>query len=125
MVINMNLNKDIGKYGESIANSYLRDLGFSILEENFRNRFGEIDIIANKNNLLIFVEVKTRFSKSYGTPSESVTKSKQQNIIKLSKYFLLKKRTLNYYIRYDVIEILLNSKDENYKITHIENAFYS
>lgn len=121
----MNLNKDIGKYGESIANSYLRDLGFSILEENFRNRFGEIDIIANKNNLLIFVEVKTRFSKNYGTPSESVTKSKQQNIIKLSKYFLLKKRSLNYYIRYDVIEILLNSKDENYKITHIENAFYS
>lgn len=125
MVINMNLNKDIGKYGETLANSYLRALGFSILKENFRNRFGEIDIIANKNNLLIFVEVKTRFTKSYGTPSESVTRSKQKNIIKLSKYFLLSKRTLNYFIRYDVIEVLLNSKDDNYKINHIENAFYS
>ena len=73
-------NKDIGAYGEDISESYLRNLGYSILHKNFRCKCGEIDLIASNKNYICFIEVKTRYGTSFGTPSQSVFYSKQHKI---------------------------------------------
>ncbi|MDB5232241.1 MAG: YraN family protein [Chitinophagaceae bacterium] len=69
----MNWNKDIGNKGEDIAANHLQQLGFEILERNWRFRKWEVDIIASKGKLLHFIEVKTRTNLNYGRPEESIT----------------------------------------------------
>jgi len=105
-----------GTNGENFACQYLINKGYKILYRNFRSKFGEIDIIANKGDLIIFVEVKLRNSNKFGKGFEAVSKSKIEKIIKTSQYFI-SLQTEIYIYRYDVISI-----DDN-KITHIENAF--
>ena len=78
-----NYNKAIGKYGESIARDFLINNGYKILNMNYRNRYGEIDIISIKNDIIIFCEVKSRYTNSFGNPIEAVTYYKQKQIIKL------------------------------------------
>lgn len=116
-------NKDIGYLGESLAIKYLVNKGYSILEKNYRIKLGEIDIICRKNNILIFVEVKSRYTNNYGYPIESVTYSKQKKIINISKFYILTNKYYNSNIRYDIIEVLLNNANEFYNINHIEDAF--
>lgn len=116
-------NKDIGYLGESLAIKYLVNKGYSILEKNYRIKLGEIDIICRKNNILIFVEVKSRYTNNYGYPIESVTYSKQKKIINISKFYILTNKCYNSNIRYDIIEVLLNNSNEFYNINHIEDAF--
>ena len=79
-------NKDIGSFGEALARDYLISKGYKILNMNFRNKFGEIDIICKKNNLLIFCEIKIRYSNSFGSPIESITCYKQKQIIKKGEF---------------------------------------
>ena len=116
-------NKDIGNYSEKIAERYLESKGYYILDKNFRNKFGEVDIICRKADLIIFVEIKSRYTNSYGSPLESVTCYKQNKIILLSKYYILNKNLVNFNIRYDVIEIYLNHLNNLYKVNHIIDAF--
>lgn len=118
-----NFNKCIGSYGEDLALSYLKEKGYYILDKNFKTKHGEIDLICIKNNLLIFIEVKSRYSYSYGSPLESVTYSKQKQIIKLCKFYIIRKRLFDFNCRFDVIEIYLNKKDTSYSINHIKDAF--
>lgn len=118
-----NLNKTIGYHGENIICKYYLKNGYIILDRNFRNRFGEIDLIAKKNDVIIFIEVKSRYNSSFGFPSESISPSKQRNIKLLSKFYLSFKKLTNVYIRYDVAEVFLNYYDEKYKINIIEDAF--
>ena len=66
-------NKDIGTYGEKLALKHLTDKGYKIIEMNYRNRYGELDIVSFYNNLIVFVEVKSRYTNSFGLPMESVT----------------------------------------------------
>lgn len=66
-------NKAIGTYGESIARDFLVNNGYRILDMNFRNKFGEIDIISFKDDLIVFCEIKSRYTNSFGNPIESVT----------------------------------------------------
>lgn len=120
----MNYNKQIGNLGEDLAIKFLINDSFKILCRNFRNRFGEIDIIATKKDLLIFVEVKSRYNKSFGPPSSAITTKKKKHISTLSKYFINKYSLTSYYISYDVIEVIFNPNDDSYKINHIKNAFY-
>ena len=86
-------NKVIGSYGENIASDFLINNGYNILDMNYRNRYGEIDIICRKNGLIIFCEVKSRYTNSFGNPIESVTYYKQKQIIKLSQIYLLYKKS--------------------------------
>lgn len=116
-------NKNIGNYGEDLVSNFLKNNNHKILHRNFRAYSGEIDIISIFNNILIFTEVKTRFSKEYGLPFEAVTKSKQQNIKKLASYYIYFYKLKNYYVRFDVAEIYLNNFDNSYKINIIEDAF--
>lgn len=117
------LNKDIGSYGEDLACEYLLDIKHKILARNFRSKLGEIDIITFFNNMIIFTEVKSRYTNSYGSPMESVTYYKQKQIIKLSSYYILINKLNDYNIRYDVIEIFFNKSNQNFTINHIKDAF--
>ena len=92
---------------------------------NYRNRYGEIDIICRKNGLIIFCEVKSRYTNSFGNPIESVTYYKQKQIIKLSQIYLLYKKYHNYNVRYDIIEVIFNNKNASFKLNHIKDAFRS
>ena len=116
-------NKTIGTYGENLALNYLVSNEYTILEKNFRNRYGEVDIICNINNIIVFIEVKSRYTDSFGIPSESVTRSKQRQIIKLSLYYILINKLNNINIRYDVIEVLFNKINNTFSINHIQDAF--
>ena len=115
---NKTLNYQKGQIGESSAVSFLKNKGYKILETNYRNKIGEIDIIAQKDNRVIFVEVKQRATARFGYPREAVTNHKQQKIRLVSQVYLKQKGLTNAFLRYDVIEIL---GDE---ITHLENAFW-
>ena len=118
-----NYKKLIGEFGESLARDYLISKGYRILNMNYRNRFGEIDIVCMNKDLLIFCEIKSRYSNSFGFPIESVTYYKQNQIIKLSKLYSMSKKYFDYNIRYDIIEIIFNNWNSSYIINHIEDAF--
>ncbi|MFR7993669.1 MAG: YraN family protein [Clostridium sp.] len=116
-------NKDIGSFGEALAKDYLISKGYKILNMNFRNKFGEIDIICKKNNLLIFCEIKSRYSNSFGSPIESITCYKQKQIIKLSELYLISKKYYNFNVRYDIIEVIFNTITSSHIINHVQDAF--
>ena len=97
-------NKLTGQCGEDAAVALLKKKGYKIVERNYSNKLGEIDIIAKNKEDLIFVEVKTRKSEKFGTPAEAVTYYKKQKIVNTAKWYLLTNPTeLN--IRFDVIEV--------------------
>ena len=113
--------KIIGNEGEKRAAAYLESKGFSIIERNWRTNRGEIDIIAFKNDTLVFVEVKTLPNGTLDMIQRELNNQKRQRILKTSKRFLLNHRQYsNSYIRYDVIVIDMPGFEEVY---HIENAF--
>ena len=111
--------QSIGKAGEELAARYLEENDFVILERNFRfGKMGEIDIIAREAEYICFIEVKTRTTTIYGSPSEAVNWKKQQGILRLSQVYLNRCGLNNSNVRFDVVEIL------NEKINLIRNAFY-
>ncbi len=109
-------NKKLGKKGENLAAKYLKKQGYKILKRNFKNPFGEIDIIAMIEDTVAFVEVKTRLSDIYGVPSEAVTRSKCRKYVQGAKFYFAE-RNVNCNIRFDVIEVF------DGKINHIISAF--
>ena len=111
----------IGNEGENRAAAFLEAKGFSIIERNWRTKGGEIDIIAYKDETLVFVEVKSLPNGGPELLQTELNRRKLQRIVKSSKCFLLKHRQYsNSYIRYDVIVIDMPGYPEAY---HIENAF--
>ena len=113
--------KKIGNEGENRAAGHLEAKGFQIIERNWRTKGGEIDIIAYKNDILVFVEVKTLPNGTLDMIQRELNNQKRQRIIKTSKRFLLKHREYNNsYVRYDVIVIDMPGLEPVY---HIENAF--
>ena len=118
----MSHNLDIGKKGEEEAVSYLKSKNYKILEQNFHTRWGEVDIIASKDNKLSFIEVKTRLSDKFGKPYESFTFSKKNRLRRPVQYFLLKKDYKNYRLSLDVISILFNEDLTIRNLKHFENA---
>ena len=110
-------NKKLGKLGEKKAREYLIKNGWKIVEKNYVNPFGEVDIIARKGEVLAFVEVKTRLSDMFGSPSEAVTPARQRKYIQAAKYYFAG-REIDCTVRFDIIEVFEG------QINHIENAFY-
>lgn len=110
-------NRVKGDIGENKAVKYLTDKGYEILETNYKNKLGEIDIIAKDDTRIVFVEVKARATAKYGYPREAVNEYKQRKIRMVAESYLKSKRLLNSYIRFDVIEILAEN------ITHLIAAF--
>ncbi len=109
-----------GRLGEIKAKQYLISIGYKIIETNYKNKIGEIDIIAKDQDTLVFVEVKTRMSNEFGNPLEAVNIYKQDKIRKVATVYLMKHKLLNVSCRFDVIGI---RGDHDEEITHIKNAF--
>ena len=113
-------NKTIGKYGENLAKDFLIKKGFKILETNYKySRIAEIDIIACKNNVLHFVEVKTRTQEFFGSPLEAINQNKLRQIYTCAKYYLQNCDKHYKKIQIDAIGIYLDCNDN--KIEFIED----
>lgn len=108
----------LGIIGEKIAQGYLIKKGYKILETNFYTKRGEIDIIANKDNCIIFVEVKTRTNLKYGTPAMAVNSTKMKHIKFVAKIFLALNRLKEQDVRFDVIEVRI--MEGKCQINHLE-----
>ena|ERR1039457_2858859 len=117
-------NRSTGALGEELAATFLMSHGYRIVERNFRCKGGEVDLVARdpKDKSLVFVEVKTRHSLSYGVPQLAVTPFKQRQISKAALTWLSKKRLHDTNARFDVIAILLHTESAH-SIEHIRNAF--
>lgn len=110
-----------GKYGEDIAVQYLQERGYKIISRNWQFLHREIDIIAEKNDQIIFFEVKTRKSGTILQPYEAVNSKKQRLLVDAANLFL-QRNPIDKEARFDIISITITEK--NIKIEHIENAFY-
>jgi putative endonuclease len=116
-------NKDIGALGEHISESYLKDLGYKILNKNFKCKCGEIDLIAINKGYICFIEVKTRYGTNFGMPAESVISSKQHKIYKTAQVYIMRENITDFNFRFDVMEVILNNNNNDFLVTHIEDAF--
>ena len=94
-----------GKEGEKTAVKFLKKQGYRIIEKNYRNKSGEIDIVAEQDQVLVFVEVKSRADGEYGDPLEAVTPHKQRKIGQVAKGFMTQHRIVNRDCRFDVVGI--------------------
>lgn len=113
---------DLGKAGEEVALKYLKRKKFKIIKKGFRLHKGEIDVIAYDRKTLVFVEVKTRRSRSFGLPEESVTTAKQRQIKKIAQGFMAFNNLENVECRFDVISLIFK-KNDGYSIRHFKDAF--
>ena len=113
-------NLELGNLGEKIAKKYLENKGYKIIEQNCRNKYGEIDLICRDRDCLIFIEVKTRSKEQFGTPEDALNKNKIQRLIKNSEAYMLRKGyRVNY--RIDAICIVLDKDKRPKRIDHYEN----
>ena len=100
--------RKLGDHGEEFAAGMLMDRGYQILERNYRCRSGEIDIIAIRDGIIHFIEVKTRSGSEYGDPAEAVNESKQKRIRKSAECYLLNRRMIWRAVSLDVMEVTAN-----------------
>ncbi len=121
----MKISNPTAKLGEEKASLYLKRNKFHILTRNFRKRYGEIDIVAIdaslKEKALVFVEVKTRRSNSFGNPLEGITLWKLKTLIKTAEYYKMTHRNLPDTMRIDAISVSLTQNNIVEKIEHIKN----
>ena len=115
--------QNIGETGEEYAVNFLKKKKYKILERNYRKRFGEIDIIAENKNNIVFVEVKTRHTDSMISAADDVNRQKQLKIIKTASLYLAENETEKF-CRFDVCEVYVNADNlKLVKINYIEGAF--
>jgi putative endonuclease len=114
-------HNELGKLGEELSVAFLQKNGYKILETNWVFQKAEIDIIAQKENILVVVEVKTRSSADFGSPQDFVKPSKIQLLVKaINEYVLVNDLDLD--IRFDIIA--LTKEGKGFNIEHLEDAFY-
>jgi len=116
----MTSSKKTGDQWEIVAIKYLQKNGYTILDTNFKfGRFWEIDVIAKKDDITVFIEIKYRLSTVFGSPEESITKNKLYKCRKTMEYYCKKNRIDFEKIRFDVITIL--KWETSHKVTHYRN----
>lgn len=111
----------LGKRGEELAVEFLEKLGCQIIATNWHERKFEMDIIAQDQNQIVFVEVKTRNTDYFGNPAEAVTPAKQKHLVEGANYYI-EKNEIELECRFDVIAVVLNNNQQ--KIEHFKDAFY-
>ena len=114
-------HNDLGKFGEELAVDFLEKNGYEILETNWVFDKAEIDIIAQKENILAVVEVKTRSSLDFGLPQEFVRPKKIQLLVKAVNEYVIQ-NDLDVEVRFDIVAI--HKENAAFVIEHIEEAFY-
>ena len=118
-----NKPQKFGAKSEDLAAWYLKQNGYKILEQNYRNRMGEIDIIAREKKTIVFVEVKSRRSIRFGNPKLAVTPKKQRKISMVALHYLKSTRQTTAKARFDVVAIIWPDGRGKPDITHYRNAF--
>lgn len=109
--------REEGRTGEDEAEKILKRKGYRILERNFRTRFGEIDIVAEDKDCLVFVEVKKRNTRAFGNPFHAVNRQKRQHLVKSALLYMKSHDAFNKRVRFDVVGI------EEGSVKVIRNAF--
>jgi putative endonuclease len=118
----MSERRETGDSGERAAREYLRKRGYRIRETNYRCGRGEIDIIAEQKDCLVFVEVRTKTSLQFGSPEESVTPVKQERLRRLAWRYLQQCEKMPREWRIDVVAVELDGRGKTSRIELIENA---
>lgn len=113
----MSYKRRTGLEGEDLAAVRLKKDGYRIIERNYRSRLGEIDIVAEEDGCLVFVEVKRRAGRSFGTSFEAIDERKKQHIIRCAQFYLKSNRCARRKVRFDVVGI------DGDEIRVIKNAF--
>jgi putative endonuclease len=116
------VRKTTGALGEERAAAFLALQGYVILAKNFRARTGEVDIIAEDRETLVFVEVKTRRGEAYGRPEEAVDYRKQRRIIAAARWYVHRYNCADRDCRFDVVAVELDGSKDG-RLTHIQHAF--
>lgn len=113
--------QQLGKYGENLAARFLERQGFQIMERNFRTRWGEIDLIARRNESIHFIEVKSRLVRDYGEPEEAIHRFKKRNLLGAAKMYVASHQLPfpNYQI--DSVSILFNPLTKSANIRYFGN----
>jgi len=114
--------QEVGKLGEKAAQKFLKKQGYRVRETGFRCRHGEIDIIAQRKDCLVFVEVRTKTNLDFGTPEESITQAKKEKIIASALTYTTTHQDIPALWRIDVVAIELDDKGKTKRIELIENA---
>ena len=114
--------RELGKKGEQLARRHLEELGFSVLESNYRTPDGEIDLIVERGNLLVFVEVRTRHSGTFGTPEESLTVRKRSHMASSAMRYLQRNRIADQEWRIDLVAVEIGPDETPVRIDVTENA---
>lgn len=104
----MRYMKNIGDSGEEFAARILEEMGFTVLERNFHTQYGEIDIVASRDGILHFIEVKTRTSNNYGFPADAVTETKKKKLKKAAEIYMSRRRPFWRGYTMDVFEVMAN-----------------
>ena len=113
---------EIGKKGEVLAAEFLQELGFIILERNWRYKKAEVDIIAKDGKVLVFTEVKSRSSTHFGRPEDFVDDKKKKMMTAAISYYM-EAHQHNWEIRFDIISVIFDS-EKQYRLQHFKDAFF-
>jgi len=117
--------QELFKIGEDIATRYLVSIGYKVVCRNYRQSCGEIDLIVEKNQLLVFCEIKTRSYHSLSSAMASVSYTKQKKItLTAQKYISQNAQFGNYYFRFDVVVVFYSAQAEEFSVHHYPDAFY-
>jgi len=111
----------LGKEGERIAERYLQNKGYKLVERNYRCSLGELDLVVLDRRVIVFVEVKTRTGRGFGSPLEAVEFRKQRKMIQAAQFFLAQKGLQQRDARFDVVGVSWPGREP--VVEHIENAF--
>ncbi len=118
------LNSKLGNIGEQIAVDYLTSLNYKIIKRNFHfGKIGEIDIVAEDGDFLVFCEVKTRSNQNYGSGLDAINPKKQKQIVNVAKGYLTINKISDKSCRFDAI--IINFRNNNYEIEHYKDIIFS
>lgn len=118
----MNDQLELGKLGEKIAREFLEKKNYQIIAQNYKNYFGEMDLIARCGNFFIFIEVKTRLKNTFGPPEESINRQKQKKLIRISNQYLLENKIEEENYRIDCLAIEIDKIKKCATVRHIKDA---
>lgn len=111
-----------GQLGEKLAQDFLKERGYQIVETNYRSRDGEVDIIVSKGGTLVFVEVRTKSSRTFGSPEESVTTRKKQKLVLVAQDYVQTHDMQGFPWRIDFVAVELDNTGKTVRIEQFENA---
>jgi putative endonuclease len=110
--------KNLGKLGEKLISKYLKEQGYQIIDQNYRTRYGEIDIVAKDGDFFVFVEVKTRTNRMFGFPEEAIDARKQHKLAVTAEHYLASHHLYEKNYRIDSVAVEINEKDGKTQIRH-------